>query len=108
MRAFFFFKQKTAYEMRISDWSSDLCSSDLFERVQTEVKTGMRQSQPIAAGRRTIEAGEFFVLDGITLYVAAIGEPLKTTAGEVDRPLSLLFATGTDSTLLLRSLPRAF
>src|SRR3546814_14170956 len=27
----FFFKQKTAYEMRISDWSSDVCSSDLIE-----------------------------------------------------------------------------
>src|SRR3546814_2036838 len=29
MFCFFFFKQKTAYEMRISDWSSDVCSSDL-------------------------------------------------------------------------------
>src|SRR3546814_18430633 len=29
---FFFFKQKTAYEMRISDWSSDVCSSDLRPR----------------------------------------------------------------------------
>src|SRR3546814_16979549 len=29
---FFFFKQKTAYEMRISDWSSDVCSSDLYRR----------------------------------------------------------------------------
>src|SRR3546814_19286980 len=29
---FFFFKQKTAYEMRISDWSSDVCSSDLSDR----------------------------------------------------------------------------
>src|SRR3546814_2176372 len=28
-KCFFFFKQKTAYEMRISDWSSDVCSSDL-------------------------------------------------------------------------------
>src|SRR3546814_14009421 len=28
----FFFKQKTAYEMRISDWSSDVCSSDLFRQ----------------------------------------------------------------------------
>src|SRR3546814_3286068 len=28
----FFFKQKTAYEMRISDWSSDVCSSDLTQR----------------------------------------------------------------------------
>src|SRR3546814_20039343 len=31
---FFFFKQKTAYEMRISDWSSDVCSSDLSELAQ--------------------------------------------------------------------------
>src|SRR3546814_13054565 len=30
MLFFFFFKHKTAYEMRISDWSSDVCSSDLF------------------------------------------------------------------------------
>src|SRR3546814_16705461 len=30
---FFFFKQKTAYEMRISDWSSDVCSSDLPQRL---------------------------------------------------------------------------
>src|SRR3546814_6776366 len=31
---FFFFKQKTAYEMRISDWSSDVCSSDLLVEKQ--------------------------------------------------------------------------
>src|SRR3546814_1117202 len=35
----FFFKQKTAYEMRISDWSSDVCSSDLF--AQCLVEAGM-------------------------------------------------------------------
>src|SRR3546814_9132780 len=33
IRMFFFFKQKTAYEMRISDWSSDVCSSDLGNHV---------------------------------------------------------------------------
>src|SRR3546814_2815277 len=33
---FFFFKQKTAYEMRISDWSSDVCSSDLLVVVAVE------------------------------------------------------------------------
>src|SRR3546814_3023137 len=32
---FFFFKQKTAYEMRISDWSSDVCSSDLIQPWRT-------------------------------------------------------------------------
>src|SRR3546814_10577372 len=31
LSVFFFFKQKTAYEMRISDWSSDVCSSDLLD-----------------------------------------------------------------------------
>src|SRR3546814_10870479 len=33
----FFFKQKTAYEMRISDWSSDVCSSDLLSPEQTRI-----------------------------------------------------------------------
>src|SRR3546814_3104107 len=38
----FFFKQKTAYEMRISDWSSDVCSSDLKEmkRVLADIQQG--------------------------------------------------------------------
>src|SRR3546814_7771335 len=36
--AFFVFKQKTAYEMRISDWSSDVCSSDL---VNITTRTGV-------------------------------------------------------------------
>src|SRR3546814_3034018 len=38
---FFFFKQKTAYEMRISDWSSDVCSSDLpklFPGIERDLK----------------------------------------------------------------------
>ncbi|HJW26961.1 MAG TPA: GIY-YIG nuclease family protein [Rhodocyclaceae bacterium] len=80
----------------------------LFERVAADLKTGLRQAQPIEAGRRAIEAGDFFVLDGITLYVAEVGEPLKTTAGEVDRRLRAVFANGTESNLLLRSLQRAF
>src|SRR3546814_6750301 len=35
---FFFFKQKTAYEMRISDWSSDVCSSDLPSCIYTRTQ----------------------------------------------------------------------
>src|SRR3546814_8764646 len=34
---FFFFKQKTAYEMRISDWSSDVCSSDLLIALNIDI-----------------------------------------------------------------------
>src|SRR3546814_4515452 len=39
---FFFFKQKTAYEMRISDWSSDVCSSDLRKKLWTRRLTNCR------------------------------------------------------------------
>src|SRR3546814_16564657 len=42
---FFFFKQKTAYEMRISDWSSDVCSSDLL--VAVPASRGSYRIQPI-------------------------------------------------------------
>src|SRR3546814_20758480 len=42
MYVFFFFKQKTAYEMRISDWSSDVCSSDL------DGSTGRLKFNPLA------------------------------------------------------------
>src|SRR3546814_4079497 len=45
--SFFFFKQKTAYEMRISDWSSDVCSSDLGGKA----KVGP-DDPPIGAGAR--------------------------------------------------------
>src|SRR3546814_6288673 len=34
---FFFFKKKTAYEMRISDWSSDVCSSDLVSKYSSSI-----------------------------------------------------------------------
>src|SRR3546814_20778556 len=45
---FFFFKQKTAYELRISDWSSDVCSSDL--RRWRTAPARVRADQPSAAG----------------------------------------------------------
>src|SRR3546814_17019544 len=41
--SFFFFKQKTAYELRISDWSSDVCSSDLRSTQQQAQVTGERE-----------------------------------------------------------------
>src|SRR3546814_4013004 len=45
---FFFFKQKTAYEMRISDWSSDVCSSDLLFRIAADRQTDAgRPAHPV-------------------------------------------------------------
>src|SRR3546814_9350780 len=49
---FFFFKQKTAYEMRISDWSSDVCSSDLLPNIgfsvqQAAIEKGIAKDFPL-------------------------------------------------------------
>src|SRR3546814_8915097 len=46
---FFFFKQKTAYEMRISDWSSDVCSSDLPKDKAVQVNATVRKTSAGAA-----------------------------------------------------------
>src|SRR3546814_3886220 len=46
---FFFFKQKTAYEMRISDWSSDVCSSDLQSVKRTEIHLLLGSTKKAAA-----------------------------------------------------------
>src|SRR3546814_9895065 len=56
---FFCFKQKTAYEMRISDWSSDVCSSDLVTNLSgatQQVTVNLRALDPlaIADGTRTL------------------------------------------------------
>src|SRR3546814_118737 len=45
---FFFFKQKTAYEMRISDWSSDVCSSDLSSQTDYSRNLPQRHTRPYA------------------------------------------------------------
>src|SRR3546814_18558890 len=55
MFVFFFFKQKTAYEMRISDWSSDVCSSDLrgeAPRVIAPVERAGAEENSIGKGAR--------------------------------------------------------
>lgn len=80
----------------------------LFDRVLVDLETGLRQSQRIKAGERMVRVGDFFVLDGIIVYVAEVGEVLKKTAGEQDPRLRLIFANGTESNMLLRSLQRAF
>src|SRR3546814_7791939 len=53
---FFFFKQKTAYEVRISDWSSDVCSSDL-----------LFGGTPSNLAISLLKAGEIEVIAGINL-----------------------------------------
>src|SRR3546814_19759160 len=54
---FFFFKQKTAYEMRISDWSSDVCSSDLLARADDGLRDRDRKGHDFTK-RLAIESPE--------------------------------------------------
>src|SRR3546814_3436279 len=51
-KGLFFFKQKTAYEMRISDWSSDVCSSDLQPMIERGI--GEAIEQRIGIGRKIL------------------------------------------------------
>src|SRR3546814_12388748 len=56
--SFFFFKQKSAYEMRISDWSSDVCSSDLREKRSAGCPCATGDAAPSAPSvRRRSRAG---------------------------------------------------
>src|SRR3546814_5282642 len=58
----FFFKQKTAYEMRISDWSSDVCSSDLVA-VQRQVESGVGVTVGIGLGLHVEQHAEVALAD---------------------------------------------
>src|SRR3546814_4853627 len=55
---FFFFKQKTAYEMRISDWSSDVCSSDLIPSGQPSIDLADREGHARIGSNERADADE--------------------------------------------------
>src|SRR3546814_9764549 len=72
----FFFKQKTAYEMRISDWSSDVCSSDLIPqagRVPVALRPIYeRRIEQFLLDKRFIGCGGLIVDDDMRVAVAAL------------------------------------
>src|SRR3546814_16991672 len=74
---FFFFKQKTAYEMRISDWSSDVCSSDLLRRLG--LSHGGRGGHRLRPGIDAHQRAE------LGLECAEIPARQLGAAGELDR-----------------------
>src|SRR3546814_7777836 len=92
MFCFFFFKQKTAYEMRISDWSSDVCSSDLIDP-----HTGAA-TPPINAHLLHLHAGIDAVAEPAMHLMLTTGAPdvireavasLGTEVGGMDTPISI-------------------
>src|SRR3546814_17336516 len=75
---FFFFKQKTAYEMRISDWSSDVCSSDLIGRQ-------FHGPMPVDIVR---EGGEAAVVRALRWLVDQDDESLEASVRATDKPVA--------------------
>src|SRR3546814_4792422 len=95
----FFFKQKTAYEMRISDWSSDVCSSDLFLVVRVEQQKLPRDggtALALAGGQRARQgAGHGFrrqMAQPLPLHQQPL---LETGVGRLD-PLQQIAAVEVD------------
>src|SRR3546814_1311279 len=81
---FFFFKQKTAYEMRISDWSSDVCSSDLHRLAVDARRAHLELPRRAAQGVGEPRAGRRFgeraaILDAVALD--RLARDLRPTAG---------------------------
>jgi hypothetical protein len=78
----------------------------LFEQVERELKAGMRKT--LRFGRDTsIADGNYFIVGGQLAYVAKTGKTIKAPNGESDARLRVIYANGTESNLLRRSLQRA-
>src|SRR3546814_4382917 len=78
----FFFKQKTAYEMRISDWSSDVCSSDLILAVTAALATA---SAPSMAQTKVTISQAFQSMLYLPFYVAIDKGFFKKEGIDVDK-----------------------
>jgi hypothetical protein len=78
----------------------------LFEQAERELKDGLRKA--LRFGRdASIATGNFFILGGQLAYVAEMGEQYRTPNKETNARLRVIYANGTESDLLLRSLQRA-
>ena len=78
----------------------------LFEQVERELKSGLRKT--LRFGRdASIAIGDFFILGGQLAYVAEMGEQYRTPNKETNARLRVVYANGTESDLLIRSLQRA-
>ncbi len=77
-----------------------------FEQVERELKAEMRKTLRFRRDA-SIAYGNYFILGGQLAYVAEVGEAIKAPNGESDARLRVIFANGTESNLLRRSLQRA-
>ncbi|SEK94958.1 T5orf172 domain-containing protein [Roseivivax marinus] len=78
----------------------------LFEAVRSDIAEGVRQTLKFER-KSEIEPGRFFIVDGMTAYVAHAGDFFTNESGNRDSRLRVIFDNGTESNLLARSLQKA-
>lgn len=78
----------------------------LFEQVERELKSGVRKALPFCRDASVFN-GNYFIVGGQLAYVAEVGDTIKAPNGESDARLRVIYANGTESNLLRRSLQRA-
>ncbi|KXK68467.1 GIY-YIG nuclease family protein [Pseudomonas putida] len=91
--------EKIAQRKRCKDFEQ---FEPLFKQCYAELATSMRETRPFT-GEQQIKPGHFFILNGITVYVAEVGEK-EVKNGKVNARLRCIFENGTESNMLLRSL----
>lgn len=78
----------------------------LFKQVQDELKSGERQSFTFEKYTE-INQGDYFIVDGVIAYVAEVNNPFINDDGRQDARLRLIYSSGAESNLLMRSLQKA-
>src|SRR3546814_15766095 len=96
----FFFKQKTAYEMRISDWSSDVCSSDLIQYIDKRILgVNMERQQVLSTDQPRLQVdafARFRITNPVRMYTAIRNEEKLQTQLETILGSSLRNELGTN------------
>lgn len=100
-------EKKAADEVANREKCEDFATfKPLFEKVQKELDTGLRETRPFEM-KAEIEKGRFFIVSGQKAYVADKGETITNEQGRTDARLRVIFDNGTESNMLMRSLQRA-
>lgn len=95
--------QEIANRTRCEDFAT---FKPLFEQVQQEIESGVRESRPFEL-KAEIHPGSWFIVGGQKVYVAEMGDVFTNSQGKSDARLRVIFDNGTENNMLMRSLQRA-
>lgn len=105
-------ERKAAEEVATAKRCEDFATfKPLFVQVQADIEAGVRTTRPfvrdLGMSKAEIAPGEFFIVGGQVAFVAEEGPAIKAPNGQTDARLRVIYANGTESDILRRSLQRA-